>query len=268
MEEERKKEAKRQVASASESLFFAPCCFLPCSLPLPCSWPPPHGEMSAETPLPLFYEEDLVSLAGDAGQVVATIVRTWHEEWDDDDDDDVDLKTDEYLLQWISGRRQAVNGTRLTLRDRAFQLGDICEGIASPSLGSSGVVTNVRVDVSLQSTATASRKAECVASTALHRSACIEQGDHVIYKNWIGVVELVFEEALLNIRGANRPYKVYCVEGGLQYGNPSETVLDTMQGLVTGKSLGAHITSSNSRVVAVRQTAVYVSWLAINQKVS
>jgi hypothetical protein len=221
--------------------------------------------MSAETHLQYFYEEDLVR---SSGHTVATVVRTWHEEWDGDEDDEVDLKKDEYLIESISGRRQTVNGKNLTLHDRAFQVGDICKSNITVALEQSGVVTSVRMEVNLQSTATASRKADWFPTTSLRQSACIEEGDHVVYKNWIGVVELVFEEALLTVRGGNRPYKVFSVEGGLGYGVASEALLDTMQGLVSGKPLGTHITPSNSRVVAVRQTAVYISWLALNQKVS
>jgi co-chaperonin GroES (HSP10) len=224
--------------------------------------------MSLRRPGILFYEEDLVALKSDAGQRVATVVRTWHEDGEIDNDDELDLAENQYLVEWINKRRQTVNGHDLILRDRSFQVGDICRSTTQAQKNTiSGVVANVKMEVQLQSVATATKTPDWISTTTLSKTACIEEGDHVIYKNWVGIVEIVFEEALLTVKGSNRPYKVYCVEG-VQYGSPSETILDSMQGIVTGKSLGSHITRGNSKVVAIRQTVVFVTWLALNQKVS
>lgn len=224
--------------------------------------------MSAEAQRSLFYEEDLVALVGEGEERLATVVRTWHEDDEDDDDSDDEegnLEEDEYIIEWLSSRRQKVAGQDLTLMDRSFQVGDVCKSIAqSESDILSGVITDVRMEVAV----TASKQPDWIPTTSVSKSSCIEEGDHVIYNNWMGVVVLVSEEALLTVRGSNRPYKVNCIEGFLSYGPPSESLLDVLADVVTGRGLGSHITPTNSKVIAVRQTAVFVTWLAVNQKVS
>ena len=218
-----------------------------------------------------FYHEDTVVWAG-AADDPATVGEAWHDQPDEElvlDGQPRYLQDGEYLIHWPDGRVEVVQDYELELVDRSFQVGDICRTM-TPDASSmlSGVVVSIFMQVALRCIETGLRLEGWVASKDICASACIRVGDHVIYNNWVGVVEGVFSEALLLPERRGCSFKVYSI-GEMGYGKPSDLSLEGMPDVYTDSSKGhAQIKASRAGVVAIRQTVASVAWLAINQKVS
>lgn len=230
--------------------------------------------MSRLSPIPRFYEEDTVAYAGQEDDL-ATVLHAWDDDDDDDEDDEDEeeeedshnLRPNQYMVEWPSGRTLTAYGYELKLMDRSFQLGDICQRTRSTNL-MTGVVVDIDMQVAIRSIATKAKSRELMSSKFLRSAAHIRTGDHVIYNGWIGIVMDVFEEALLSVKGKNQVLKAFSMDTELRLGVPSRQVLDDLQDLFsrTGKIRHAD-DPSHLEVGEISQTHALISWLAINQKV-
>jgi hypothetical protein len=228
-----------------------------------------HNEYSYDHAMTfLFYQEDTVAWHGNTADL-AIVVQAWHDEEGDAIDEDI-LAKDRYLVeQWRSGVVTEVNGSDLKLVDRSFQVGDICKKVEHDTASlMSGIVVGIDMNLTVEAVATKETIDEPVSSITARPIACLRVGDHVVHGNWLGVVETVFEEAIMAVKGRDRRFKVFSTDEELKYGCPSSSVMSSLHDLHSGNELKRKVERQKANVEAISQTAVLISWLVMNQKVN
>jgi ubiquitin-conjugating enzyme E2 O len=226
--------------------------------------------MSRNSAFPRFYEEDTVVYAGQK-EHLATVLNVWYDEDEDGPQDYASLQTDQYRIIFSSGRLLLAHASELELVDRSFQVGDICKTVKTrgPNYMVTGVVVDIKVKVALQDVNSKADVAGLVDARYIRPAADIRRDDHVIYNNWVGIVDNVFEEGLLSMDGESRLHKFTSVGGGLTYGVPTPRALDSMEMLLKDSAKKFRQCDKEAvKVVSICQTHAFITWLAINQKVS
>ncbi|KAE8209671.1 hypothetical protein CF327_g6372 [Tilletia walkeri] len=171
------------------------------------------------------------------------------------------LKSKEYgITCYPSGKRAIVHESTLEVRDRAFQTGDRCKRSVLPT--TSGVILSVTTEVQLEHVLSKQRT-DWVPASEFTNAARVFVGDHVINSNWVGVVEEVFEEALVELNNAQDVVRVCDVGSRLIVGE-----IDPLRLVATWPALSPYVNKGPCHVVDVKQTVVCVNWLGINQKLT
>ncbi|KAK0528112.1 hypothetical protein OC835_004767 [Tilletia horrida] len=171
------------------------------------------------------------------------------------------LKQKEYGISWYpSGKRAIVDEATLQVRDRAFQVGDLCKRSVLTTM--SGVILDVSIEAQLEHVFSRQRTT-WVPAAEFTNAARILVGDHVIAANWVGVVEEVFEEALVEPRNGPDLVRVCDVGSRLIVGE-----IDPESFTSAWPSLAPYVRRGPCNVVDVKQTVVCVNWLGMNQKLT
>ncbi|TKY91012.1 hypothetical protein EX895_001011 [Sporisorium graminicola] len=176
---------------------------------------------------------------------------------------DRQLKEGEYGVLWYPcGERQIVSATELDLVDRVFAVGSTCKR----SLGDacSGVVTATSSTLKLQHLFSREEIADSVPASDVVKSNHLNHGDLVIADDWIGEIDGVVEEALVGNPDNDRLVRVCEIGGRLLLGKiPKEHMVEDHVGMNLVQ-LGIREAS----IVDIKQTVIYINWLALNQKLS
>ncbi|KAJ9476376.1 putative Ubiquitin-conjugating enzyme E2 2 (putative) [Pseudozyma hubeiensis] len=176
---------------------------------------------------------------------------------------DRQLKEDEYGVLWYpSGKREIVSVTELDLVDRIFAVGSTCK--RSPSDLNSGVVTSSSNTLKLQHLFSREEIDQSVPADHVVKGNYLNRGDLVIANDWIGEIDMVVEEALVGNPDNDRLVRVCEMGGRLLLGSiPAEHMGEDQIG-INLVQLGIREAS----IVDIKQTVVYINWLALNQKLS
>jgi len=126
----------------------------------------------------------------------------------------------------------------------------------------SGVILDVSIEAQLEHVFSKQRT-DWISASEFTNSARILVGDHVIACNWVGVVEEVFEEALVEPRNAPDLVRVCDVGHRLIVGE-----IDAESFSSAWPSLSPYVRRGPCNVVDVKQTVACVNWLGMNQKLT
>ena len=226
--------------------------------------------MSNPSP-PRLYRADVVQrIEGkDEDHKVGMVSRCYHDEIDADPTAfaktglDRQLKEGEYGVLWYpSGEREIVSSLKLELMDRVFSVGSTCKR----SLGDagSGVVTATSNTLKLQHLFSREEIEQPVPADDVVKGNFLNHGDHVIADDWIGEIDGIVEEAMVGNSDNDRLVKVVEMGGRLLLGKiPKEHMSENEIG-VQMVQLGIREAS----IVDIKQTVLYINWLALNQKLS
>lgn len=176
---------------------------------------------------------------------------------------DRQLKEGEYGVLWYpSGKREIISATELELVDRVFAVGSTCK--RSHGDASSGVVTATSNTLKLQHLFSREEIEQQVPADDVVKGNYLNHGDLVIANDWIGEIDGVAEEALVGNSDNDRLVRICEMGGRLLLGKiPKEHMAEDQIGLNLVQ-LGIREAS----IVDIKQTVIYVNWLALNQKLS
>jgi ubiquitin-conjugating enzyme E2 O len=171
------------------------------------------------------------------------VVRCWHDEAEalppapgvDAAGIDRALRDGELGVAWYpSATREIVRQEQLQLWDRAFQVGDVARrsgeagssdsASTSTSTGSTGIVTDVAMTLQLAHVLSGQRVA-AVPAAHVANALRVLVGDHVVHARagWVGVVEEVFEEGIVQSSVSADLVRVCDVGSRLSVGEKQES---------------------------------------------
>nr|CDI51712.1 conserved hypothetical protein [Melanopsichium pennsylvanicum 4] len=220
---------------------------------------------------PRLYRADVVQRreGKDDDHKVGMVSRCYHDEIDADASTfaktglDRQLKESEYGVLWYPcGEREIVSSIKLDLIDRVFSVGSTCKR----SLGdaASGVVTGSSNTLKLQHLFSKEEIDHPVPADDVVKGNYLNHGDLVISDDWVGEIDGIVEEALVGNPDNDRLVKVVEMGGRLLLGQiPKEQMGENEIGIQMVQ-LGIREAS----IVEIKQTVLYINWLAINQKLS
>lgn len=129
-----------------------------------------------------------------------------------------------------NGERSQVLEADTTLRDKGFLRGDIVRqrraqgaSVITPR-GQLGQVVDLETEVQLVRVLTGEELPEWVPMTDLVAASRINHGDHVVHGDWIGVVEEVFEMAMIEAGHAGIVRRVCDMGNTFSVGTASDTI--------------------------------------------
>ncbi|CAD6951998.1 unnamed protein product [Tilletia controversa] len=240
---------------------------------------PPRPDRFAREGQAKFFNEDLVHHTGGLGKVgpgdreeLAIVERCYYDPQEsvefpalppEQDPHNLhrSLKSKEYgITCYPSGKRAIVDESTLEVHDRAFQIGDLCKRSALTTM--SGVILSVSIEAQLEHVLSKQRS-DWVPASEFTNAARVFVGDHVINSNWVGVVEEVFEEALVEPHNAQDFVRVCDVGSRLIVGE-----IDPLSFSAAWPSLSPYVNKGPCHAVDVKQTVVCVNWLGMNQKLT
>jgi ubiquitin-conjugating enzyme E2 O len=173
------------------------------------------------------------------------------------------------------------NGDRLEIKeqgikivDRGFLRGDLVKHNSTPS--QSGVIVSIDSKVQLQRVLPSTSddvdvdiKGQWFDSKDLVASARLNRGDHVIFQDWVGLIEEVFEMAMLELESGQLT-RVCDVGSNLSVGKPSDLVKSMLiertndDGGFLSNFLGTTSNSQVKNILEVKQLSIAVNWLCRN----
>ncbi|KIR99879.1 ubiquitin-conjugating enzyme E2 O [Cryptococcus deuterogattii 2001/935-1] len=241
-------------------------------MPLPLSLPDlPDGYT------PQYFGNDIVVGLESEGQYKAKVLRCWSDEdgsmipppppGQEAHPLDRPLKRGEVGISHLStGRLAIVPESTLRLFQREFLKGDIVK--RSLTSQESALVVNIKTEVKLQHALTGEELDQWVKYEDVSNALKIDARDRVVYGNWVGTVEEVFENGFVETKHG-RYYRIAEMGGLLEVGRNVEDVLpknifDKMAALP--KSLPSFAEPQIDRILKIDPVVVYVIWNAINQK--
>ena len=146
-----------------------------------------------------------------------------------------------------------------------FNIGDVCK--RSLKHIESGIVVEHKMKLKLEHVLSKQRIDHDVPDEDVQNVIRIVNGDHVVANNWVGVVEEVFEEALVESSDQADLIRVCDIGSRLTVGEVSGESLGSSSG-IWASLFSARRTPKQATVLNVKQTVVCVNWLAMNQKLS
>lgn len=176
---------------------------------------------------------------------------------------DRDLKEGEYGVLWYpSGEREIVSSNDLILIDRVFSIGSTCKSSLSDAC--SGVVVGTKNTLKLQHLFSREEIEQPVPAEDVVKGNYLNHGDLVIADDWIGEIDGLVEEALIGNPDNDRLIRVCEMGGRFLLGRiPKEHMRENEIGLNL-----IQLGIKEASVVDIKQTVLYINWLAINQKLS
>lgn len=222
------------------------------------------------TPYRRLYRADVVvrKQGKDEEHKVGMVARCYHDELDNphtfpQTGIDRDLKEGEYGVLWYpSGERQIVASNDLELIDRVFSIGSTCKRSLADAL--SGMVVGAKNTLKLQHLFSREEIGLPVPADDVVKGNYLNHGDLVIADDWIGEIDGLVEEALIGNPDNDRLIRVCEMGGRLLLGRiPKEHMHENEIGLNL-----IQLGIKEASVVDIKQTVLYINWLAINQKLS
>ncbi|KIR72050.1 ubiquitin-conjugating enzyme E2 O [Cryptococcus deuterogattii CA1014] len=241
-------------------------------MPLPLSLPDLPDSYT-----PQYFGNDIVVGLESEGQYKAKVLRCWSDEdgsmipppppGQEAHPLDRPLKRGEVGISHLStGRLAIVPESTLRLFQREFLKGDIVK--RSLTSQESALVVNIKTEVKLQHALTGEELDQWVKYEDVSNALKIDARDRVVYGNWVGTVEEVFENGFVETKHG-RYYRIAEMGGLLEVGRNVEDVLpknifDKMAAMP--KSLPSFAEPQIDRILKIDPVVVYVIWNAINQK--
>ncbi|GFZ47242.1 hypothetical protein JCM24511_04985 [Saitozyma sp. JCM 24511] len=176
------------------------------------------------------------------------------------------LKRGEVGISDVStGTRVIVPESSLLLYQREFLKGDVVK--RSLVAVESAVIVDIKTEVQLEHIMSRERLRSWVPFDKLRNGMAIEARDKVIYDEWIGTVEEVFEDGLAEGRGG-QCYRIAEMGGLLEPGRTVDEVLpkDAPGYNSSYPRFPPFADPPTDRIVDVRPVVVYITWNAINQE--
>ncbi|KAG0150227.1 hypothetical protein CROQUDRAFT_668718 [Cronartium quercuum f. sp. fusiforme G11] len=165
------------------------------------------------------------------------------------------------------GTPEICEDSSLELVDRAFLLGDLAR---DPMTGMIGVVKKVNVQVQLRAALRDFHLPDWIDAKDLVSEHQLMRGDVVAAGNsgnWLGVVEEIFQEALVEGKDGRDNFRLCDVDAGfLSVGVTGISMKEYASQILPPQESSEFPEMNFERVIDLRQTAVAVNWLAINQK--
>ncbi|POY73661.1 hypothetical protein BMF94_3196 [Rhodotorula taiwanensis] len=168
------------------------------------------------------------------------------------------------------GTRAQVLESTTTLIDKGFLRGDIIRARRAAGAstitprGQLGQVVDLKTEVQLQRVLTGDEIEGWFPATDLVAASRINHGDHVVHGDWIGVVEEVFEMAMIEVGNNGIVRRVCDIGNTFSVGAATDTIkqmlLERGEGLLAA-FLGA---TDFKRILDVKQCLVAVNWLCRN----
>ncbi|GAA5955577.1 hypothetical protein JCM8115_006794 [Rhodotorula mucilaginosa] len=169
------------------------------------------------------------------------------------------------------GTRTQVLESATTLIDKGFLRGDIVRprrtassSAAAPTRGQLGQIVDLKTEVQVQRVLTGEEIEGWFAASDLVAATRINHGDHVVSGDWIGVVEEVFEMAMIELGDSGTVRRVCDIGNTFSVGTATDTIkqmlLERGEGILA-MFLGA---SDFKRILDVKQCVVAVNWLCRN----
>ncbi|KIR35252.1 ubiquitin-conjugating enzyme E2 O [Cryptococcus deuterogattii MMRL2647] len=226
---------------------------------------------------PQYFGNDIVVGLESEGQYKAKVLRCWSDEdgsmipppppGQEAHPLDRPLKRGEVGISHLStGRLAIVPESTLRLFQREFLKGDIVK--RSLTSQESALVVNIKTEVKLQHALTGEELDQWVKYEDVSNALKIDARDRVVYGNWVGTIEEVFENGFVETKHG-RYYRIAEMGGLLEVGRNVEDVLpknifDKMAAMP--KSLPSFAEPQIDRILKIDPVVVYVIWNAINQK--
>ncbi|WVQ93025.1 hypothetical protein IAU59_000088 [Kwoniella sp. CBS 9459] len=168
------------------------------------------------------------------------------------------------IADTISGDLSIVPESSLTLSSREFLKGDVVKrSLASPE---SAVIVDMTTQVKLVHAITQTPLDEWVDYKLLKNSLSIEARDRVVYNGWIGTVEEVFEDGLIESQ-IGICYRLAEMGGLLDPGRKAEDAIPKDAHDHLSHPFPTFANPSVDRIIDVRPVVIYVTWNAMNQQI-
>lgn len=110
-----------------------------------------------------------------------------------------------------AGHRTEVLESSVTIVDRGFLLGDLVR--MNGGVGQAGIITSLDVSLKLQRVLSGEVLSGWFDAKEVVAAARIGRGDHVVHGCWVGMVEEVFEMAM--VESASGPARRICDTGNM-----------------------------------------------------
>jgi ubiquitin-conjugating enzyme E2 O len=129
------------------------------------------------------------------------------------------------------GTRTQVLESATTLIDKGFLRGDIVRprrtassSAAAPTRGQLGQIVDLETEVQVQRVLTGEQLEGWFAASDLVAATRINHGDHVVSGDWIGVVEEVFEMAMIELGDSGTVRRVCDIGNTFSVGAATDTI--------------------------------------------
>ncbi|GAA5892596.1 ubiquitin-conjugating enzyme E2 [Sporobolomyces salmoneus] len=225
------------------------------------------------------FNEDVVEVTHkDGTKTYAVVTRCWADEQNPEALAEAKrLGIDFTPLQhgWLEvlhpdGTRTEVLESSTQIVDRGFLRGDIVRPARAPGTRApavkpqAGIIVDIDAQVQLQRVLEPhERLEEWYDSKLLVASARINRGDHVVYGDWVGLVEEVFEMAMIET-GNGGLRRVCDVGTNLSVGPATEAVQDMLMERTGGFLSNFLGTNDVKNILDIKQLSVMVNWLCRN----
>ncbi|RXK38456.1 hypothetical protein M231_04221 [Tremella mesenterica] len=212
---------------------------------------------------------DLVTRPGEPS-FRAHVLRCWADEEDDDlPDTDDDSPLNKPLLRGEVGivevrgtRRSIVPESTLELIHREFSVGDVVKRSLLDT--KSGVILATKSQIQLEHAISHQKLDGWIPASKVIVAVQIEKKDKVVHGPWIGIVDDVYEHAL--VETPTRSRKAIKPDDTLDYGYPLvEHTCEASKCTHTDKRF---FEACNTTVIDFWPLGISVSWIAINQELS
>ncbi|GAA5823545.1 hypothetical protein JCM11251_000674 [Rhodosporidiobolus azoricus] len=172
-----------------------------------------------------------------------------------------------------SGERSEILEASCTVVDKGFLRGDVVRlrsAASKPGRKTKktqlGQITSLSTQVQLQRVITGDKLEGWFDAEELVAAARVNRGDHVVHGEWVGLVEEVFEMAMIEAGNAGLVRRVCDTGTSLSVGSATEAIKAMLQERGEGflaSFLGA---SDLKTILEVKQLIVAVNWLCKNQQ--
>ncbi|WVF65350.1 hypothetical protein IAT40_000076 [Kwoniella sp. CBS 6097] len=178
---------------------------------------------------------------------------------------DRNLKRGEVGIADITtGELSIVPESSLTLSSREFLKGDVVKrSLTDPE---SAVIVDMSTQVKLVHAITKAPVEDWVEYKVLKNSLSIEARDRVVYKGWIGTVEEVFEDGLIESQ-IGICYRFAEMGGLLEPGRKAADAIPKDAHTHLSNPFPPFANPSVDHIIQVRPIVIYVAWNAMNQQI-
>ncbi|GAA5897227.1 hypothetical protein JCM6882_001820 [Rhodosporidiobolus microsporus] len=230
------------------------------------------------------YSEDVVEYtAEDGSRVQAVVTRCWADEQSPETAAEASrlnipftpLRPGYLEVLHPSGQRSELLESLCTVVDKGFLRGDLVRlrsASSKPGKKSKktqlGQITALKTKVKLQRVITGEELEGWHDADLLVAAARVNRGDHVVHGEWVGLVEEVFEMAMIEAGNAGLVRRVCDTGTSLSVGSATEAIKAMLQERGEGflaSFLGA---SDLKTILEVKQLVVAVNWLCKNQQLA
>ncbi|EPQ29104.1 uncharacterized protein PFL1_03393 [Pseudozyma flocculosa PF-1] len=232
--------------------------------------PAPATASAAAAGRRIFHEDVVRRIGSDGSSRSGVVLRCWQRDEPETQDTLKDqtgknraLKQGEIGVFWSpSDAREIINEEEVEVIDRALHVGDVCK--RSHRDKASCVVVDVKRNLTLEHVISKKRIDHEVPSDDVQNAVRVTRGDYVIVDDWVGLVEDVFEEALLETSDSTELQRVFDVGISLPVGKVHPEVYQDSYFVWESQFRSGRLPDEMT-ILDVRQTVLCVNWLAMNQ---